>query len=623
MATEVGSAFLTILPSARGFGKALSGGIDPEMGAAGRSAGSKFGSGLGSSAKGIGKASGILMGGALVAAVGAAIGGIGAIIKTGFDESKDASKGTAQLAAGIKSTGNAAGVSVKGLNSLASSIQNYSGQTDDSIVAAEGLLLTFTNIKNKGPDKLFDQATTAAANMAARFGGDASGSAIQLGKALQDPIKGISSLARVGVIFDAGQKKSIKAMVDAGDTMGAQKVVLAELNKEFGGSAKAAGESLPGQMAIAKRSFEDLSQTVVTGLLPAFTTTLSGINSFIGDTRASFEKGGLSQVFTDLGAKISAALPGIQAQLGKWGTALWAWVQDAVPPLMVKLGELWVKLETWIWGTALPAIAAKLVSWGKAFVEWIAPMIPPFLAKLGDLLVIFGNWILNTGLPKLGAQLKEWGKAFWAWIGPMIPPVLLALGGLLLKLGWWLLSVALPRIVSTLVQWSWAMHEWVPAAAIALLGALGGLLSKLGTWFVATAFPKIVGWFAGLPSRIASVSAGMWDGIKTAFRGVINWLIGKWNDFRLTIGGGTFFGKNIPSITLDTPNIPMLAAGGIVPATPGGRLVRVAEGGQDEAIVPLGKGAGIGDTHNWYVTGATPEALYMQFSRRQSALGAV
>jgi len=66
------------------------------------------------------------------------VAGIGAIIKAGFAESKDASAGNAQLAAGIKSTGDAAGVSVKGLNALASSIQGYSGQTDDSTTPDRG-----------------------------------------------------------------------------------------------------------------------------------------------------------------------------------------------------------------------------------------------------------------------------------------------------------------------------------------------------------------------------------------------------------------------------------------------------------------------------------------------------
>jgi len=186
------------------------------------------------------------------------------------------------------------------------------------------------------------------------MGGSSSDSAIRLGRALSDPVKGVSALTRVGVVFTKSQKDSIAAMVKHGDVAGAQSVILKELQTEFGGSAKAAGQSLPGQMAIAKRSFEDLSETVVTGLLPAFTTTLSGINSFIGGVRASFEKGGISQVFTDLGSKISAAWPGIQAQLSKWGVALWSWIQAAVPPMLVKAGELLGKLETWLWTGRLP-----------------------------------------------------------------------------------------------------------------------------------------------------------------------------------------------------------------------------------------------------------------------------
>lgn len=36
-------------------------------------------------------------------------------------------------------------------------------------------------------------------------------------------------------------------------------------------------------------------------------------------------------------------------------------------------------------------------------------------------------------------------------------------------------------------------------------------------------------------------------------------------------------------------SIPKLAKGGVVPATPGGKIVRVAEAGQSEAIIPLNK----------------------------------
>jgi hypothetical protein len=74
-------------------------------------------------------------------------------------------------------------------------------------------------------------------------------SAMQLGKALNDPIKGITALTRVGVSFTEGRRRDQGAMVKSGDTMGAQKLILHELNKEFGGSAEAAGKTLPGQLA--------------------------------------------------------------------------------------------------------------------------------------------------------------------------------------------------------------------------------------------------------------------------------------------------------------------------------------------------------------------------------------
>lgn len=234
---------------------------------AGKSAESTFGRYGSSAASAFSNAAKIaLVGGGLAIA-----GGLAAVFKTGIDEQSDFLKGQAQLAAGLKSTGGAAGTTTDHLEDLASSIQNYSGQTDDSIVASEQLLLTFTNIKDtagQGNDVL-DQTVKISADMAARMGGDASSSAIQLGKALNDPVNGITALSRVGVSFTDAQKKQIAAMQASGDVMGAQKVILKELNTEFGGSAKAAGETLPGQMARAKRSFEDVSQSLVAAAMPA------------------------------------------------------------------------------------------------------------------------------------------------------------------------------------------------------------------------------------------------------------------------------------------------------------------------------------------------------------------
>jgi hypothetical protein len=97
---------------------------------------------------------------------------------------------------------------------LATAISNKTGVDDEAIQSASNLLLTFTKVRNevgKGND-VFDQATQAAVDMAAVLGGDASSQAKLLGKALNDPIKGLSALSRAGVSFTAEQKEQIKTL---------------------------------------------------------------------------------------------------------------------------------------------------------------------------------------------------------------------------------------------------------------------------------------------------------------------------------------------------------------------------------------------------------------------------
>ncbi|MFY1658580.1 hypothetical protein [Micromonospora sp. WMMD1274] len=100
---------------------------------------------------------------------------------------------------------------------------------------------------------------------------------------------------------------------------------------------------------------------------------------------------------------------------------------------------------------------------------------------------------------------------------------------------------------------------------------------------------KLVRGVGRLPGRIGRAARGMWDGVKSSFRSALNWMIGRWNGLSFTIGGGSFHGIPVPSHTFHTPDIPMLKDGGVVRATPGGRIVGVGEGGEDEAVIPLSK----------------------------------
>lgn len=106
----------------------------------------------------------------------------------------------------------------------------------------------------------------------------------------------------------------------------------------------------------------------------------------------------------------------------------------------------------------------------------------------------------------------------------------------------------------------------------------------------------IVSFFAGLPGRIADAASGLWDGIKNSFKDAINWVIRKWNDFGITLGGGRILGVDIPEVHLDTPNIPLLADGGTIRrggwsivGEAGPELLNLSPGAQ---VVPLDRSAG-------------------------------
>src|SRR4029077_17451193 len=240
---------------------------NPERRGAGfRQAGSQSET-FGSKVKGLGKA-------AVVAGGAAGLAALTGTLKVGIDEMTEASKVSAQTAAAIKSTGGAAGISAAGVAKLAGSLMKKSGVEDEAIQSGENLLLTFTKVQNKvgkGND-IFNRATKTMLDMSVALGQDTKTSAIQLGKALNNPIKGVTALQRVGVSFTDSQKAQIKALQESGDTMGAQKIILAELSKEFGGSAEAAGKTLAGQINVLKESFSNLAGELISTLVPALTT---------------------------------------------------------------------------------------------------------------------------------------------------------------------------------------------------------------------------------------------------------------------------------------------------------------------------------------------------------------
>ena len=229
--------------------------------------------------------SGLRKFGKMAAIVGgaAALGGLVATLKIGVDEFMAAQKVMAQTGAVLKSTGGVANVTSKQITTMSESLMKLSGIDDEAIQSGQNLLLTFTKIRNEtgAGNKIFDEATLAMTNLSVAMGKDMSSSAILVGKALNDPIKGVGALSKAGVQFTASQKDTIKSLVESGDVMGAQKMILKELETQFGGSAKAAGQTLPGQLNILKETFRNTAADLVATFIPTLSRAATALLNFV------------------------------------------------------------------------------------------------------------------------------------------------------------------------------------------------------------------------------------------------------------------------------------------------------------------------------------------------------
>lgn len=309
-------------------------------------------------------ASGLLQGlGRTVAFASASfIGGYGLAyaVKAAFDEMETGRRVTAQTNAVITSTGGIAGVTSRHVDGLAKSLQDLSGQNQNVIRSEEDVLLTFTNVRNvvgQGND-VFDQATRAALDMSVALKEDLKDASIQVGKALNDPVKGITALRRVGVQFSTDQVDLIKHMVATNNVIGAQKLILHELQVEFGGSAKAAGQSFPGQLEIAKQHLLELGASITTGFTPQLRTAGDWIDResklLAGNTEQHRElENAVHDVTGAIGDGISVLRTGfgVFQQFGQ--------VVGGDKQALELLGEVWVGLKVAHWANDFNAASLK------------------------------------------------------------------------------------------------------------------------------------------------------------------------------------------------------------------------------------------------------------------------
>lgn len=181
-----------------------------------------------------------------------------------------------RLGAVLKATGYAAGLSAKSIKEFAATRQDMTNFGDEATIAASSVLATFKQIKGE----TFKEALVAAQDMSAVLGQDLQSSVVQLGKALNDPVKGVTALSDVGVSFTQQQRDQILVLQQTNDLLGAQKVILNELKSEFGGAAEAAADPLT-QM---KNRLADIPENVAR----KYIDLINALGAGVGDQRPAW-----------------------------------------------------------------------------------------------------------------------------------------------------------------------------------------------------------------------------------------------------------------------------------------------------------------------------------------------
>jgi hypothetical protein len=138
-------------------------------------------------------------------------------------------------------------------------------------------------------------------DMSVALGKDSADSAILLGKALNDPIAGLTALRRVGVQLSDEQEKSIKTFMEQNDLMSAQKVILGELETQFGGSASAFGNTAQGRLQKMQHAWGALQEQLAIGVLPVLERVGARLTEMFNDPKAA-------QMAQDLGVAVGEGL---------------------------------------------------------------------------------------------------------------------------------------------------------------------------------------------------------------------------------------------------------------------------------------------------------------------------
>jgi hypothetical protein len=499
-----------------------------------------------------GKSAGKSWGSNFLSTVGVAMAALGAekIFSAMVEGGQEAAQINKATAAVIKSTGGAAHVTAGRVAEVADAIMKKTGVESDSIKSGENMLLTFRNIRDEAGrnNNIFDQTTSVLTDMTAAMTGghlttdNMRKTAIQLGKALNDPVKGMGALTRVGVQFTEKQKEQITAMVKSGNTLGAQRIILKELNTEFGGAAAAYATPMT-RLHTAMHELAIQGGTVLLPMLNSLATWLTSVGipaleafgGWLARNKAWVVPlvGALSTFVVTLVlaskaisiATAAARLFGITLDLSLGPVFL---VIAGLAALGVGLYLLWTRSRTF--RVIVEAAFYGVRNAAMAVIGWFAGPFTRFFTVV---------------IPGVFESVLRWVKANWPLIvGFLTGPIGIAV---VLIIRYW---TQIRTFITNTVNAIWhiitsvfnSIRSFIGGTATAVQRTVAGWWNNIVSTVsgaLGRAWSNLSGWFGRLPGQIASWAAGavrafstaggsmisgMLSGIANAMRNIAGWI---------------------------------------------------------------------------------------------------
>jgi phage-related protein len=324
------------------------------------------------------------------AAAGAAAAVVGKQLIAAGEAASTSNARIKQIADSMGLFGDNASAVTDRLVKLAEATARNTGVDQNAIKLTQAKLLTFGELAKSAGELggQFDRATIAAVDLAAAGFGEASTNAVQLGKALQDPIKGITALGKSGVTFTEIERERIQTLVDSNKVGEAQTLILEAIEKQVGGTAEATANA-SDRMKVA---FSQVTERLGGVLLPIF---------------ERFTKFLIDDVFPVLQEMGDRFLPVISEAFGKVGdfiaNRVVPVVRDVLIPIFLRLTEFITKnvvpVVMDLWKRVFSGLAgifdvlvkkmqdnreniSKLVSFFRSLADFIVKTVAPILVKV-------------------------------------------------------------------------------------------------------------------------------------------------------------------------------------------------------------------------------------------------